>query len=243
MSKLAFQFARFIARKNPHLSSVSSLSHAFAKEDLPEGLRKKDVVAYFPAVLNLAKVVRPYFPIDKRLKDHLLKKGHNAIVSRSLSVPAGFPEFKPVIIDRKKECWLINYSGYYKYSSRFGSWWQSGNYLIGREDGQTWAVRVPSTVKTVAEAQQWLMPKDVKDAQAKGKTVYRQGDIYFIKKRIKEDDFSALTDTRHTVVDKDGVLTVEHPEHPTLKLESSDKGFWRAYQQQQLDGNSRRGGD
>ncbi len=51
-------------------------------------------------------------------------------------------------------------------------------YLCGTDDSGPWAVRVASTIDTLDDALESLVPVVVKRALAKGKRVLRQGDIY-----------------------------------------------------------------
>jgi hypothetical protein len=56
-------------------------------------------------------------------------------------------------------------------------------YLYGPDDAGAgpWAVRVSSTLETVAEALDWITPPEVKKALASGNRVLRQGDVYAVE--------------------------------------------------------------
>lgn len=57
------------------------------------------------------------------------------------------------------------------------------SYLWGPDDAGSgpWAVRIPGTVTTVTDAVDWLTPAAVKNAQARGLRVRRQGDVYAVE--------------------------------------------------------------
>jgi len=88
-------------------------------------------------------------------------------------------------------------------------------YLCGHEDGQVWAVRVPATIGTAQGALDWLTPAAVRDAQAAGRRVERQGDLYAIETTRAHDGRGELPD-RHTWDPRRRVLS--HPEHGELHL-------------------------
>lgn len=181
-------------------------------------------------------------PVANRLNDRLLGIAEQQIAGRRLSVPAGWDEFGKTVLDRRDGLWLVSGSGWYEYSKRHGSRYQAAAYLCGRDEGQYWAVRVPSTCESVPAALDFITPRPIREAQAAGLPVVRQGDIYFRPMRIAADDFDALDGTRHEArARKDGGWTIVHPEHRPARL--SAKYTWRAYRQQQVDGTSRRAGD
>jgi hypothetical protein len=209
------------------------------KESPPHGTK----AATIELALQLAQMHRyTGRPLAERLQHRLVALCEEQILERNLSTPAGWDEFAHVITDRAAGLWVVTGSGYYKYSARAGSWHQSASYLCGREDGQYWTVRLPGTITAVDEALQWLKPAAIRQAEAKGLPVKRQGDIYFRPMRIKEHDMRALWGTRHDARPrKGGALTIVHPEHKPIIL--SAKYHWRAYQQTQVDGNGRSAGD
>jgi hypothetical protein len=60
-------------------------------------------------------------------------------------------------------------------------------YLYGTDDAGPWAVRVPGTVRSVAEGLSWLTPAAVAKAQAEGRRVRRQGDVYAVETTARRD--------------------------------------------------------
>ena len=90
-------------------------------------------------------------------------------------------------------------------------------YLAGREDGQYWAVRVPSTVDSVGDAIAWIMPAAVKKAVESGKWVARQGDVYLVELKSGKDNLSELPENHHfSVVSR--CRAVWHPQHKTVRI-------------------------
>lgn len=85
------------------------------------------------------------------------------------------------VADRKDGLALLHCDSWRYYSRRFGSRHATLSYLCGKDDSGTWAVRVPGTITTVAEALRWITPADVRKAGWNGKRVRRQGDIYAIE--------------------------------------------------------------
>ena len=117
---------------------------------------------------------------------------------------------------------LLRAEGWRQYSRRYGARRATLAYLAGRDDSGDWAVRVPGTVTTVAGAESWLMPAAVRRAQAQGRTVRRQGDVYAVGCAARYD--LAGLDTlppRHNVVgglDAGAGRWLTHPEHAPLWL-------------------------
>lgn len=85
------------------------------------------------------------------------------------------------VIDRKDGLALLHVDSWRYYSRAFGSRHATLSYLCGRDDNGPWAVRVPGTITTVAEALRWITPADVQKAEWNGRKVRRQGDIYAVE--------------------------------------------------------------
>ena len=63
-----------------------------------------------------------------------------------------------------------------------------------------------------------MKPAEVKQFEAKGRRVVRQGNVYFVE-MSRYSNFEAIDETRHTVVQKsDESVVVEHPEHADREL-------------------------
>jgi len=77
--------------------------------------------------------------------------------------------------------YLLRASGWRYYSRRFGSRPAALAYVGGYDDNGPWAARVPGTIKTAAEAIEWITPKEVVKARAAGRRVLRQGDVYAVE--------------------------------------------------------------
>lgn len=180
-------------------------------------------------------------PLRHRLEQKLIKKVEEVIIRRNLSVPTGWrEEVKFLSMKKGAGLILIRYSGWYEYGRNQRRQLGAG-YLYGIDDGQAWAVRVPSTMKNVGESLAWLKPSVVKRAEAEGRQSRRQGDIYFVEKAGKSD-FRSIEGTRHRVkIASNGGISVTHPQHSCLRL--SGKISWMAVQQTQINGSGRKNGD
>lgn len=93
------------------------------------------------------------------------------------------------IIDRGNGLYLLGLDGWKKYT-RSTSWHVSLRYLCGHDDNGAWAVRLPGTIETVEDAVAWTTPAEVHKAQAAGKRVLRQGDVWMVEAR--KDNLNAL---------------------------------------------------
>jgi hypothetical protein len=101
---------------------------------------------------------------------------------------------------------------------------QERTWLIGRDEGQVWTHQVYNTHHTIDEALAFVKPAEVKQFEAEGRQVTRQGDVYFVK-MIQHSNFEALEDTRHDAVPKsDEAVVITHPEHEDIEL----TGEWKA---------------
>lgn len=111
-------------------------------------------------------------------------------------------------LDRRDGLTLLGADGWRHYSNRFGARRASLRYLCGRDDNGEFAVRLPGTVDTVAQAIDALEPAEVRVARAEGRSVLRQGDVYVISLMAgARDNFRALPDS-HTW--DAGTRTVRH---------------------------------
>ena len=186
-------------------------------------------------------------PAKERVSEYLVSLAWDEIVRRDISTPMGLESPTQLLLidrDTNRRMWLLRYQGWYKYSRRAGTWYQEACYLAGREDDQIWVVRVPSTVSTVDEALDWLTPRAVKEAQAKGRWTARQGDIYLVEMpRLGHDDLAAIDWTRHEWrVTPKGQRRLVHPEHKPIIVPKRVR-WVRAIRQRQIDGNGRGHGD
>jgi hypothetical protein len=107
---------------------------------------------------------------------------------------------------------LFTAEGWRAYGAR--ARWVRLNYLVGFDDGQIFAVRVPSTVTTVADALACLDPAEVAHARAAGIKVLRQGDVYAVASRDKRDRMVGIE--RHNWDSE--ARELRHPEHGSLNV-------------------------
>lgn len=82
---------------------------------------------------------------------------------------------------------LVHATGWRSYGKQNPARIATLSYLHGTDDSGPWAVRVPGTVLTVRHAISWITPAEVADATAKGKRVWRQGDVYAIETTLASD--------------------------------------------------------
>jgi len=191
--------------------------------------------------------------LTDKVRAALLRRAERQINRRHIRVPLDFwnsEDMSKDITDRvtSQHMWVTHYAwktrpGWYEHTRHMHA-----SFLCGRSEGQDWAARVPGTITTIEKALDWLVPAAVKKAQAEGKTVYRQGDMYFLQLKLYRHDMNAMFASRHRW---DGATiysagSVTHPQHPPVHLSAVGKDglAWKAVQQKQLgNGNSRVGAD
>lgn len=128
---------------------------------------------------------------------------------------------------------LLRAEGWEKYGTRHFP--RAAAWLAGYGDGGWWAVRVPTRIGSVAEAVEWLKPPAVKAAEAAGRWVGRQGDVYLVEvggETGETDDLRALIGTRHAW--DPASRTCWHPEHSPLVV-PSEVAAVAAYPQRTVD--------
>jgi len=65
-------------------------------------------------------------------------------------------------------------------------------YLAGIDRGTYWAIRCPSSVKSIDEALAYTEPAAAKNARKSGLCVIRQGDVFIIEKKSGKDNLKGL---------------------------------------------------
>jgi len=157
--------------------------------------------------------------IRARVRAHLLALAREEVARRGLATllrPTTLVDYDP-----KARVWLVGAEE--RIGSRTNSWLYEHQWLVGRDEGRLWAVRVPGTIASVAGGLAWLEPAEVKRAKAQGRGVIRQGDIYFIEmKRPGYENLDALAGTRH-IYDPQ-TRTVTHPEHADVTIPDTWRG-------------------
>lgn len=117
--------------------------------------------------------------------------------------------------DPKKRVWVLHVQGFYRYSSRAGSWFTRASWLAGHDPDQEsgyFTRRIPGNITSVEEALDWLVPAEVKQALDEGRCVVRQGDVYLVQMK-RTDNLKGLP--RRHVWDAERRL-VTHPEHAPI---------------------------
>jgi len=182
-------------------------------------------------------------PHQPALRDRLLKflrvKTFKLAEERDISTPSWWPRIDWGKIDYLpvRKVWLFRATYIEEYSKRVGSFTRKAAFLCGGDDGHHFIVRVPSNIENAIAALEWLQPAAVKTAFKQGKLVLRQGDFYFIEKRMNSDNMAALDSTRHTYNAETRSIT--HPEHHTLQLPAGK--HFRAVMGRQIVVNGVRG--
>lgn len=112
------------------------------------------------------------------------------------SIPGGRAAVPLTVADRdpRARLVLVRAEGWRYYSRRFGSRYAALAYLYGVDDAGPWVVRVPGTITTVCAAVAWLTPATVGQAQAAGRRVDRQGDVYAVETTAAHDGAGMLPD-------------------------------------------------
>lgn len=87
--------------------------------------------------------------------------------------------------DKVSRLMLLRAEGWRHYSDGFR--YIKLAYVYGTDDAGPWAVRVPGTLATLEEALAWMEPAEVTKARAKGRRIWRQGDIYAIETTTAHD--------------------------------------------------------
>lgn len=149
----------------------------------------------------LARHVYPGPTLETRLNRFIAAKytaeiasrgGETEIEEKNRSVPLSVTDR-----DIKQGLVLLKAEGWRHYSNRFGARLAVIAYLCGRDDNGPFAVRVPGTVKTIAQAIDSLEPAEVKKARDAGRTVMRQGDVYVVE-MTRDSARQADLPPRHT---------------------------------------------
>ncbi|AWI32654.1 hypothetical protein [Streptomyces tirandamycinicus] len=123
-------------------------------------------------------------PLPERAHDRLWTSAIREIRRRGgeTEIESNYGTADLEITDRKNRMVLMHAEGWRRYGKQPARRAQL-SYLWGPDDAGSgpWAVRVPGTVTTVADALEWLTPADVKKALEKGLRVRRQGDVYAVE--------------------------------------------------------------
>ena len=178
-------------------------------------------------------------PTTWRLRGHLRDVCNAEINNRSLSRPTGWDGGTVTDRDVAGRLWVVHAEYRHEYT-RNQSWWQGASYLCGYDDGQRFAMRIPRSITTVADAVAWATPAEVTRSQAAGYWTGRQGDIWLIERRRGADNIDALWRTRHDWDSEARTLT--HPEHTPLTAPAHVRAV-KAVQITQLSSSGRRNGD
>ncbi|GAA5070423.1 hypothetical protein [Streptomyces similanensis] len=181
----------------PNVRDEQALAQWLADNGLPG---QRSMIAITQLRRTRAKS-QPAAPVHKalttRFTDHLVTQARSEIRRRGGEVAIYGKNNKVtgtlhlVDRDRAQRLILVSAEGWRYYSSRTPQRYVELAYLYGTDDAGPWAVRVPGTMNTVAEALAWLTPNDVVKALDKGLRVRRQGDVYAIETTDRRDGTGA----------------------------------------------------
>ncbi|MGW6605594.1 hypothetical protein [Streptomyces sp. NPDC055036] len=169
--------------------TADSLAHHLVRHDMP-GQRSKTAITQLRrrrAALNRAPAPVP--PVKERAEARFLagavaeiarRGGETSIEGENRSTPL-------LVVERTDEIALLSASGWRWYGKRVKPRYVNLAYLYGKDDAGPWAVRVSGSVTSVAEGLAWLTPAAVVRAEAAGRRVRRQGDVYAIETIARRD--------------------------------------------------------
>jgi hypothetical protein len=128
--------------------------------------------------------------LKDRLQAHVAQKCRRLIEERGGETEVGNNAL--TVIERRGSYTLLAAEGWREYSRQFGNRHASLAYLCGHDDNGPWAARVPSSVSTVIQALDALIPAEVKRATEKGRKVLRQGDVFVVERKRDGMDSTTL---------------------------------------------------
>lgn len=181
------------APPRPGLYDVPALAAWLAANDMP-GQRSKTAITRLRrerAQLRPAPVAPP--PLADRFTRRLVSQARAEILRRGGEVEIlGKNDRVSGSLylahrSRAQRIILVRAEGWRYYSSRSPLRRVELAYLYGTDDAGPWAVRVPGTVRSVAEGLDWLTPAAVKEARRQGRRVRRQGDVYAVETTARRD--------------------------------------------------------
>jgi len=165
--------------------SARNLARYLRENDLP-GYRTEQAIRELRAERAANRPVSPVLcgseqrlkaTIERQMRAEIRRRGGETAIEGSYDTEV------VELVDRnsREHLYLLRAEGWRQYSKAYGARRASLSYLCGRDDSGTFAVRVPGTVTTVADALAWLEPSEVTRAKAAGKRVRRQGDVYAVE--------------------------------------------------------------
>lgn len=166
------------------------LASHLAEHDFP-GRRSQRAIATLRAERRRRNAPIPVrVPLSQRVHTWLLDRATAEIHRRGgeTEIKGKYGTTYVDISDRQNRMVLMHAEGWRAYG-RSPARWVGLSYLWGPDDAGSgpWAVRVPGTVTTVADAVSWLTPATVKKAQQQRLRVRRQGDVYAIETTPGDD--------------------------------------------------------
>jgi len=128
---------------------------------------------------------------------------------------------------------LVKVNSWINYTRSYGTYVRmTGLVLFDKDSKQYRFLRVGPNVNSIISALEYIKPAEVRKAEAVGKEIKRQGDIYFIPQRTW--NLNSLSGTNHNIIYNgekwDGKtklngnpVTISHPTHGNLVLDIPHK--------------------
>ena len=135
------------------------------------------------------------------------------------------------VIDYRPGIALVGVDGWIQYTRKYGTYVRMRGLVFAGGN----FVRCSPRAENIGDALEGLKPAAVRRAEAAGKEVLRQGDVYFIPSR--RENYSGIEGTRHQIRDGKAI----HPEHGELALDGSYKAILQIPTRNSWRGGGRRG--
>ena len=234
------------------LTAIKTYRHKNKYMPVAQSLKKMKIVSPRGTVTKTREILRVAYdfwcdqkfnnPKQKTIKQRLYRYKINKILAeiknRQLTTPTGHDKNHDQYEIRHKSgghiliagSWVYEYTSTERYTI-------SACYIYGVDEGQTWACRVPSTIKNVDEALTYITPRQCRNPRPNQKLI-RQGDIFALAtpaKNPKPPIWADVADAKssHGIKPhKSNGWILTHKEHKNRHL--SKKYQWRIYQGKQL---------
>jgi hypothetical protein len=188
-------------------------------------LRIKDFAIVQQYLYERPRSYTPRIPtLQDRLKAHLIRKVPTDHSSQCCNKRGRIADY-----DATERLWVIVDNAVLETSRK--NWYYHASWLCGRDDGSYFTHRIPSTIDNIPAALNWITPAAVQKAKAAGKRILRQGDVWFVETRFRDDHTSDMP-WGHSFDPM--TRNVTHVEHGSTHIPFT----FRAYQNKAINGRS-----
>jgi hypothetical protein len=176
--------------------SAEALAEYLAHHNLPGQQSKTAITLLRRRRAALHRPPTPIPPVAERARARFLANAVAEIARRGgeASIEGEHRSIPLSVVERTDGVALLGASGWRWYGKRVTPRFVELAYLYGTDDAGPWAVRVPGNTATIAEGLTWLTPAAVVKAEAAGRRVRRQGDVYAIETTRGRDGRGDLPD-------------------------------------------------